>query len=256
MSRDLEVGVTLTQMPRCTLAVTLPCYGDTELLPKAVKLLEQVTPAIESDFLIVVAEDGSDSSGVISDLSSRYSNIVYFHSSRRLGRGATLRQAWSRVSAEIYLFMDVDLATDLFRLNAFSSLVQKAKNGCDLVTGSRYHPDSAMYRPIIRWLASLAYNRMVRLLFGSKVRDHQCGFKAFSAGLIREVRDVVKSSSWFWDTEIIVVAQKKGFRVEEIPVFWVEMKGPRTPIKRLLRDIWLHGTGILRLLWRCYFTGL
>ena len=57
-------------------------------------------------------------------------------------------------------------------------------------------------------------------------------------------------------TQIIVIAQKKGFRVAEVPVFWIEMKGPRTPIRRLLKDIWLHGTGILRLVWRMYVVGL
>jgi glycosyltransferase involved in cell wall biosynthesis len=239
------------------LAVTLPCYNDTPFLPRAVKLLEQATYSEESDFVLVIAEDGSDSSEVVGRLMLEYQNILYFHNSERLGRGKALMEAWRRVNADTYLFMDADMSTDLFQMNAYSNLLQKVREEhFDLVTGSRYHPDSKAYRPIIRWIASIVYNKIVRLLFRSEVSDHQCGFKAFSAHLIRALSDTVRGSSWFWDTEVIIIAQKKGFRVTEIPVFWVEMKGPNTPLRRLFKDIWLHGTGILGLLWRVYSGGL
>jgi hypothetical protein len=239
------------------LAVTLPCYNDTPFLPRAVRLLEQATRSEESDFVIVIAEDGSDSSDVVGKLMREYQNILYFHNSERLGRGKAIMDTWRRLKADIFLFMDADMSTDLSQMNAYSTLVQKVRQEhFDLVTGSRYHPDSKAYRPIIRWIASIAYNRIVRLLFRSQVSDHQCGFKAFSAELIRALSDVVKSDSWFWDTEIIVIAQKRGFSVTEIPVFWVEMKGPSTPIRRLLKDVWLHGTGILRLFWRVHSGGV
>lgn len=63
-----------------------------------------------------------------------------------------------------------------------------------------------------------------------------------------------KSDSWFWDTEVIVLAKKLGFKVTEIPIYWTEKKGPKTPIKRLMRDVWLHGTGMLRLFYRVYIA--
>ena len=62
-----------------------------------------------------------------------------------------------------------------------------------------------------------------------------------------------KSDSWFWDTEVVVLAKRLGFRILEIPVYWSERKGNRTPVSRLLKDVWLHGTGLLKLLWRVYF---
>jgi hypothetical protein len=239
------------------LAVTLPCYNDTPFLPRAVKLLEQATHSEEDHFILVIAEDGSNSSDVVGRLMSEYENILYFHNSERLGRGKAIMDAWRRVSADIYLFMDADMSTDLSQMNAYSNLLQKIRQEhFDLVTGSRYHPDSKAYRPIIRWIASIGYNKIVRLLFRSQLSDHQCGFKAFSARLIRALSDVVKSDSWFWDTEIIIIAQKMGFSIAEIPVFWVEMRGPKTPIRRLLDDVWLHGTGILRLFWRVHSGGL
>ena len=66
----------------------------------------------------------------------------------------------------------------------------------------------------------------------------------------------MKSDSWFWDTEVIVLAKKMGLPIKEIPVDWVEKKGRRTPLKRLLRDVWLHGMGLLTLFYRVYFTDL
>ena len=240
-----------------SLAVTLPCCNDTSFLLRAVKLLEQATHSEEGNFVLVIAEDGSDSSDVVGRLMSEYQNILYFHNSERLGRGKAIMEAWRRVNADIYLFTDADMSTDLSQMNAYSKLLGKVREEhFDLVTGSRYHQDSKAYRPIIRWIASIAYNKIVRLLFRSQVSDHQCGFKAFSAQLIHALSDVVRSDSWFWDTEIIIIAQKMGFKVTEIPVFWVEMKGPSTPLRRLLEDVWLHGTGILRLYWRVHSGGV
>jgi hypothetical protein len=238
------------------LAVTLPCYNDTAFLPRAVKLLEQATHSEEDHFILVIAEDGSDSSDVVGRLMSEYDNILYFHNPERLGRGKAIMDAWRQVSADVYLFMDADMSTDLSQMNAYSNLLQKVREEhCDLVTGSRYHPESKTYRPITRLIASVVYNKIIRLVFRSKVSDHQCGFKAFSGQLIRALSDVVKSDSWFWDTEIVIIAQKKGFSVSEIPVFWVEMRGPSTPLRRLLGDVWLHGVGIVRLFWRIQFSG-
>jgi len=255
----IEEGVNIrTNLARhFALVITLPCHHDGAFLSKTVDILEKVTPAIENDFAVVVAEDGSDSSKIVRDLMLKYNNIVYFHNDRRLGRGKALREAWKCLEADIYMFMDVDMSTDLFQMNAFSNLIRNVRQGSfSLVTGSRYHPNSVVYRPIVRWVASVAYNKIIRLLFGSELTDHQCGFKAFSSDLIDRLSEIVQSDSWFWDTEMIIIAQKKGFKVSEIPIFWIEMKGPRTPVKRLLKDVWLHGTGILHLWWRVYFTGL
>ena len=239
------------------LAVTLPCYKDSRFLSRAVTLLEKATQPIASHFIILIAEDGSNSSQVVRKLMLDHPNVLYFQNNERLGRGRAIMNAWQHVRATTYAFMDVDMSTDLFRMNAYANLIENAsKGGFDLVSGSRYHHDSVVYRPIVRWFASIAYNRIVRFLFHSKMTDHQCGFKAFSAALAHALPELVNSAGWFWDTEVIIVAQKMGFKVTEIPVFWVEARGPSTPIKRLLKDIWLHGVGTAKLLWRVYFGKL
>jgi glycosyltransferase involved in cell wall biosynthesis len=234
--------------------VTLPCYEDSDLLAKAVETLENETKKYTADFKVLVVEDVFDSSRIVEKLQKQYGNIMYFHSPERQGRGKALRQAWRKVEGDMYLFMDVDLSTDVRRMDAYAKLVRGVSgDGFDIVTGSRYLAESIAYRPIIRWLASKVYNFLIRLLFQTGISDHQCGFKSFSRRCIIDMNTAVKSDSWFWDTEILVVAKKRGYKILEIPVFWVEMKGARTPMIRLIKDIWLHSNGMLRLFLRGHF---
>ena len=235
------------------LIVTLPVYKDTEFLKNTSELLEKVTPAIAKDFTLLIAEDGSNSFAIVEQLRKRYSNIVYFQHDRRLGRGRALREAWRKVRGDVYVYLDVDLATDLTKFEAYKNLIEQ-QGRFDLVTGSRYVPGSTTNRPWLRRTASQAYNWLVGLLFRTGVHDHQCGFKSFSQKLVERLAVESKSDSWFWDTEVIVLASKLGFKIKEIPVYWTEKKGSRTPVKRLVKDVWLHGTGLVQLLYRVYLS--
>jgi len=235
--------------------VTLPIYKDTKFLGATTVRLEEATEAIDPNFILVIAEDGSNSSPTVDELKWRYHNIVHLQNDRRLGRGKALREAWEKVAGEMYVYVDVDLATDLEKFNAYRNLIELGKR-FDLVTGSRYIHGSMTNRPWLRRESSIAYNALVRLLFHTGVHDHQCGFKSFSRKLVEQLDVSAKSDSWFWDTEVIVLARRMGFTIKEIPIAWTEKKGSRTPLKRLLRDMWLHGTGLLVLLRRVYFSNL
>jgi len=235
------------------LIVTLPVYRDTASLEKTADALQEITPSISKDFTLLIAEDGSNSSKMVERLRTKYPNIIYFQNDRRLGRGKALREAWKKVRGNIYAYIDVDQATDLRRLNAYANLINLQED-FDLVTGSRYIAASETARPWLRRTASIAYNWWVRMMFRTGVHDHQCGFKSFSRELVERLTIEAKSDSWFWDTEVIVLATKLGFRVKEIPIYWTEKKGRRTPIKRLLKDMWLHGMGMLSLFYRVYIS--
>jgi hypothetical protein len=235
--------------------VTLPVYRDTRFLGATSVALEGATKAIENDFILLIAEDGSDSTGTVRELNWRYSNIVHIQHDERLGRGRALREAWKMVHGDIYVYVDADLATDLAKFDAYRNLIL-LQNEFDLVTGSRYIHDSTTNRPRLRRSASVAYNGLVRLLFHTGVHDHQCGFKSFSRRLVDYLAVAAKSDSWFWDTEVIVIAKRTGFRVKEIPIDWQEKKGERTPLKRLLRDVRLHGMGLLSLVYRVHLGDL
>jgi hypothetical protein len=226
-------------------------YKDTRFLESTAAQLEYATPPISPNFTLLIAEDGSNSSRVVAELKQKYSNVTHFQHDERLGRGKALREAWKAVQGDVYVYVDVDSATDLDKFDAYRNLILMQKD-YDLVTGSRYIHGSTTNRPIVRRLASQAYNGLVRLLFQTGVHDHQCGFKSFSRPLVERLAVEARSDTWFWDTEVIVLAKKMGFRIKEIPIQWTEMKGKRTPLKRLLKDVWLHGLGLLKLIQRTY----
>ena len=236
------------------IVITLPVYKDTSFLEGAINTLQQHTSRLTSNFGIIVAEDGSDSSSVVKKVMENFNNITYFQHDEKLGRGRALREAWLKVKADTYAYLDVDMAGDLEQLDAYSNLIN-LQNEYDLITGSRYLPESITNRPLIRRLASIGYNWIVRIMFRTGVHDHQCGFKSFSKELVETLSKEAKSDSWFWDTEVIVVARRLGYRIKEIPIYWTERKGRKTPLKRLTKDMWLHGKGLLHLFFRVHIRG-
>jgi glycosyltransferase involved in cell wall biosynthesis len=217
-------------------------------------MLQKSSSALGYEYKFLITEDGSDSSQIVSKLRIKFPNLIYRHHEERLGRGRALREAWNEVEGDVYVYLDVDMATDLERLDAFRKLVESLEQFA-MVTGSRYIRGAVTNRPFLRRLTSIAYNALVRKLFRTGVHDHQCGFKSFSKALVKMLSTEAKSDSWFWDTEVIVLAKKHGFSVAEIPIYWNERKGKRTPLKRLTKDLWIHGVGLLALTWRIYGEG-
>ncbi|MBS7622426.1 glycosyltransferase [Candidatus Bathyarchaeota archaeon] len=240
-----------------TVIITLPVYKDSEFLRRAVELLEEVTPSITRDFTIVVAEDVSDSSRIVCELTTKYPNIYYCQSDRRLGKGRALREVWKKIGGDVYVFMDVDLSTDLIMFGAYDNMIRKTGE-YDLVIGSRYIQGSVVKRPWLRVFASLFYNLIVRSLFHTGVYDHQCGFKSLSRKAATLVLAGTKSNSWFLDTELIVLALRRGLRVLEIPIFWVEKKNKKSVVEviNLVKDACIHMSDFARFLRLALKTGV
>jgi uncharacterized protein (TIRG00374 family) len=226
-------------------SVVLPAYDEEATLAETVDR----TLAALADFLapgsfeVLVAEDGcSDRTPEIaSDLAAADDRVRHVHSDERLGRGGALERAFDAAGGEVLVYFDTDLATDLSHL---SELVDRVRSGeADVATGSRWHPDAAVDRPARRGVPSLAYNALVRLFLRSDLRDHQCGFKAVSREAFETLRDEVEDDHWFWDTELLVRAQRRGLRVVEFPVAWT----PRGDSKvDLVRDVFGMGSQIIR----------
>ena len=231
------------------IVATLPCHNDVAFLEKAVDALREGLVSHKGDYLIVIAEDGSTdgSTELAETLASSDPGIVHIHDERKLGRGRALMNAWETFDAEVYAYIDCDLATDM---SFFPQLIGYIEEGYDLATGSRYVEGAVTTRPYLRGIASKAYNWIIRLMFNDGIRDHQCGFKAFSRAMVEHILNESRDGDWFWDTEAIVLARRGGFKLVEFPVEWKEKKGRRTPIIRLLKDVWIHGKGLVELLFR------
>lgn len=231
------------------IVATIPCHNDAAFLAEAVDTLKDGLSGFEGDHLIVIAEDGSTdvSEELASELASADPDVVHIHADRKLGRGRALMNAWEQFDGEIYSYIDCDLATDM---SFFPQLIGNIADGYDLATGSRYIEDAVCSRPFLRGITSKVYNAIIRLVFHDGVRDHQCGFKAFSRAMVEYILKECQHDDWFWDTEAIVLAWRGGFNLIEFPVAWEEKKGKRTPLKRLIEDVLIHSGGIIRLLKR------
>lgn len=202
------------------ISIVLPAYNEAKRLRTAVEEVYRAAEKTGYDFEIIIAEDGSrdGTDRIAAELAASNPKIKHIHSDERLGRGKALMTAFSEATGEVVVYMDVDLATDLSHLKELVDAI--IVEGYDLATGSRLMKESKTDRPAKREIASRGYNFLVRLFLGSKLHDHQCGFKAFKRDVILELGKDVKDNHWFWDTEVLVLAQKNGYRVKEIPVKW------------------------------------
>jgi glycosyltransferase involved in cell wall biosynthesis len=136
------------------------------------------------------------------------------------GRGRALREGWYTSDADVLAYMDVDLSTDL---NALLPLVAPLLSGhSDLAIGSRLMSGSRVERSLKRELISRAYNFLLRRSLGSHVSDAQCGFKAGRREAIRALLPAVENECWFFDSELIHLAEQAGLRIHEVPVDWTE----------------------------------
>ncbi|MGB9986463.1 flippase-like domain-containing protein [Salarchaeum japonicum] len=229
-------------------SVVLPAYNEEDTIRETVETtlatLDGFLPA--GSFEVVVAEDGCDdrTPEIADELAAADSRVRHFHSDERLGRGGALDFAFERAAGDVLVYFDTDLATDMRHLE---ELVESVRSGeYDVATGSRWMPENVADRPAKRGIPSRGFNAATRLLLGSNLRDHQCGFKAFSREAFESLHGEVADKHWFWDTEMLVRAQRRGFRVKEFAVEWTPKGDSKVD---LVRDVFGMGSQILRCFW-------
>lgn len=226
--------------------ITIPVWNEERILESTVAALRSALDSAGLSYRLSIAEDGSTDGTreAINRLRLQYPGLLVIESDRRLGRGLALRRFWREVSADAYVFVDADLASGP---ESVARVTKAVLSGRPVVTGSRYCAGAEVHRPLVRKIVSVVYNRLVCLLFGDDVRDHQCGLKGFNRRAIQELLPLTREDTWAWDTEVLVLASKAGIPVMEVPVVWTEYRTSRTRWRRLWSDIWIHGLGILHL---------
>ncbi len=226
-------------------SLVIPAYNEAAGLERAVESARAALAPLGA-YEVIVAEDGATdgTDRVAAQLAKTHPEVRHLHSDARLGRGGALRRAFPSSRGRVLAYMDVDLATDVAHL---PELVRAVLGGADAATGSRKAPGARAERTAKRNFLSGTYNAWVRLWLRSAVRDHQCGFKAFRRESVLALLERVKSDGWFWDTETLVLAQRAGMRVVEIPVRWKEQKKTKV---RVGRDVVGLGRSVVALWWR------
>jgi putative flippase GtrA len=163
---------------------------------------------------------------------------------RQPGRGRALRAQWSASCAEVVAYMDVDLSTDL---NALLPLVAPLLSGhSDVAIGTRLARGSRVIRGPRREVISRCYNLLLRATLGARFSDAQCGFKAIRSDRAQVLLPLTRDTGWFFDTELLVLAQRAGLRIHEVPVDWIDDTDSRVDIvATALGDL----RGIVRVGW-------
>lgn len=216
---------------RCAFSIIIPAYNEELLLEATVERIVALLADVD-DYEIVIVEDGcSDYTPLMAaELRARHAHIQHIHSRVRLGKGRAVAEGIRASRGRAVVLMDADMATDPSALTRWLRMVHRGD--ADIIIGSRYHPQSATQRTGLRLAYSRAYNAVTRALLGSHVRDHQCGFKIFEGDAIRSILPFVKSERFFWDTEVLAVAQWMGYRVLEVPITWKEGKATKVRLVR------------------------
>ncbi len=228
-------------------SVVFPAYNEVSFLERAVQQTVQTLDKFTQSYELIIAEDGSTDGTAerAEELAHKYPFVRHIHREERMGRGRALTNAFKQCNGAVFVYMDLDLATDL---NYLQPLVEAiSKEGYDFSTGSRMMPQSKVERTLRRSISSKTYNWLVRYMLGSKLRDHQCGFKGFKREPTLPLLDEVHAGHWFWDTEIFVRAQRKGYKIKEIAVEW--HTGRKTKVN-LFKDSYNMGKQVLQLWWQ------
>jgi len=235
-------------MTAVEVSVVLPAYNEADTIEQTVSItLETLASFLPEDaYEVIVAEDGcSDCTPEIATrLADEDSRIRHVHSDDRLGRGGALEYAFDQADGETLVYFDTDLATDMSHLEELVNAVRV--DSYDVATGSRWMPENRADRPAKRGIPSFGYNTLVRTVLRSDLKDHQCGFKAFDRQALEALLPLVQDEHWFWDTELLVKAQRNGYRVKEFAVDWTPKADSKVDI---VRDVFGMGSQILRTFW-------
>jgi putative flippase GtrA len=232
------------------LDVVVPVHNEETDLEPCLRRLHAHLSALPYPFRITVAENASTDGTVevATRLAAELSDVEVL-ALPEAGRGRALRTAWLRSDAPVLVYMDVDLSTDLA---ALLPLVAPLISGhSDLAIGTRLSRSSRVVRGAKREVISRGYNLLLRRALAVSLTDAQCGFKAIRADVARRLLPLVEDAGWFFDTELLVLAERAGLRIHEVPVDWVDDPDSRVDVVSTARaDL----AGIARLL-RAFGTG-
>ncbi|MBU0975171.1 MAG: glycosyltransferase [Patescibacteria group bacterium] len=231
--------------------ITVPVYNEEKQLREKISELDAYSRKNLNGlkYQIVITENGSkDKTPQIARQLSKDLEYVSLYEHPEQGRGKALYALWKHMNARCYAYMDVDLATDIN--HTFELVNSILKKGYDVSLASRNLKASRVHRGLKRTIISKGYIFLLKSIFRLRVSDTQCGFKAIS----KRARDLLwpcmdplnwTGAAWFFDAELVILAEKLGLKIFEIPVKWTEAPGSTVSIRStIIEDL----SGIFRLL--------
>jgi len=218
------------------LDIVVPVYNEqADLEPAVRRLHDYLSSSVPLTFRITIADNAStdDTAAIADRLADELPTVSAVHLAEK-GRGRALNLVWSQSDAAVLAYMDVDLSTDLA---ALLPLVAPLISGhSDVAIGTRLHRGSRVVRGTKREFISRCYNLILRGTLAARFSDAQCGFKAIRADVARELLPLVQDTGWFFDTELLILAERSGLRIHEVPVDWVDDPDSRVNIVQTAKD--------------------
>ncbi len=219
-----------------TVEIVVPVYNEEATLEASIRRLHgYLVTRFPLSWVITIVDNASTDRtwAAARRMSHQLDDVRAVHLDKK-GRGRALRQAWSHTDAAVVAYMDVDLSTDL---DALLPLIAPLVSGhSDLAIGTRLAPGSHVVRGPKREFISRSYNRLLKVGLHTHFSDAQCGFKAVRADVARALLPHVEDEEWFFDTELLVLAERRGLRIHEVPVDWIDDPDSSVDVVRTARD--------------------
>lgn len=229
-----------------TLRLVLPVYNEEAELADSVNTLRSFLADQLTDFewQIVVADNASTDNtlAIAKGLAAADPRVGVVHLPLK-GRGRAVKHVWRTLPADVLAYMDLDLSTDL---RHFPPLVRSLQRGYDVAIGTRNRRASKVTgRSLLRTITSKGYIAIIKLMFPVGFTDAQCGFKAVSRRVVDTLVPRIVDDGWFFDTELLILAEEEGFKIYEEAVAWHDNPGSTV-------RVWKTAKGDLEGLWRLY----
>jgi len=234
-------------MQKPSVEITVPVYNEERELGKNIAVLSDFCSKklANYDWHITIADNAStDNTPIIaSSIEKKNLRISHFRLEQK-GRGRAVKRVWVESERDFCVYMDLDLSTDLIHL---PKILEELEKGYDIAIGSRLAKGAKVEgRTFIRELISRALNFFfIRFFFHTHFTDAQCGFKGVTKKVVENLIPKVKDNEWFFDGELLIIAEKSGYRIYEVPVHWIDNPGSTV---RVLGTV----TGDLKGLWRLF----
>lgn len=221
-----------------TLGIVIPVLNEEEtILENVKKMVEYLHSDSLNDINIIfyIGDNGStDQTPALSiKLTEEYNGIVYYEKVPRKGVGLALKHIWPLIDADYIGYMDLDIATDLKHIREVVDVFEN--DNADIIYGSRLHKGSEVIgRSPKREFTSRAFNFILRTYLGLKISDGMCGFKFLKKEILEDlIKNGAENDGWFFSTELLTIAEWKGYKVYELPVKWTDDGNSKVNIQKL-----------------------
>ncbi len=214
-----------------SLSVVVPAYNEEKCIANTIERIHGFLEKNFENYEIIVVDDGSTdhTRKIVSGFSGRMKNLKLLGNARRRGKGESVKKGMLQASSEYLLFSDADLSTPIEEIGDF---LKYAENGAEIIIGSRAVKEANILKKqsFLRQNMGRAFNFLVQIFLFSGIRDTQCGFKCFSKKAAKALFKLQRTRGFCFDAEILYIAKKKGYKMKEVPVTWINRQDSRVAL--------------------------